>query len=196
MQHILAVLPAMTDACFDLAGVWDWCTPVTPPCRLHFLRVSAGCGRFRFTGPSEGHELMWLIRTGGRWTEARVGHALQALLGRAVYVSPVTARVPGQDTYEDMHLVRLPDGAATVAMRGIATSGRGLTIAGVRLEVFPLTQLRNDPRGYQSESAMARLIVTTSMALRAGPMKVTPTISSICRSLSVAGSLHVLGSLW
>ena len=94
---ILGVLPAMTDACFDLAGVQEWCTPVTPACRLLFLQGGAGHGRFRFAGPTEGHELSWLVRTGGQWTEARVGLKIQGRLGRAVYVLPVTARVPGQN---------------------------------------------------------------------------------------------------
>ena len=67
----------------------EWVRAAFPPRRLHFAPGAArtGRGHFRLSQPGEGHELTWLVHTGGQWSEARVARALQDLLGRAVSVS-------------------------------------------------------------------------------------------------------------
>ena len=189
---VLGVLPALADATLESAGIQEWTRAAFPPRRLHFATGNAGygqgCGQFRLSQPGEGHELTWLVHTGGQWSEARVGAALQGALGRAVFVTAVEARVPGGDTYDDMLMVRLPDATATEALRCLASGAGGLRVGDAALDVFPVTQLRHVQRGGVEESTGARRLWNAAATHgRAGAGRSTTYHTTAIRTPTDAG---------
>ena len=102
--------------------------------------------------PLRGHDLLWLVRTGGQWPCARICDELLGYTGYRMIATLAEAMVPGTDTYEDMVLIHAPHPAAAAALRDLG--GRGIVVAGCTLEVYPLTRLRplmggglGEPRG-------------------------------------------------
>ena len=126
---------------------------------MRLLYAAAGLGScqatFRFVPPAEGHDLTWLVATGGQLAPERVGAAVQALAGCPVYATLVEAHHPDLGDYAPMVLVCLAAGREAAAQQW-AGADAGLHVAGRRWRVFPLTQLRPDSRRPPREGAEAR----------------------------------------
>ncbi len=89
----------------------------------------------RLPAADRGHDLQWLVDTGGDLDADPVARTMGNLIGAMVSSTPVNAPHPDSDAFGDMVAVRVPTDRAA-AVRALAASDMGLTIAGRRCHCF------------------------------------------------------------
>ena len=94
-----------------------------------------------------GHDLQWLVDTGGDIDADLVARTVGNLIGGMVAGAPVNALHPDSDAFGDMVAVRVPTDRAT-AIGELAASDMGLTITGRRCHLcFPSRWFARVDRG-------------------------------------------------
>ena len=144
---VIGIAPALAGGVLDRAEAVVDLGSFNAPRRMMFAALAGrGVGDCRVVDAQGGHELRWLVRTGGQWSEDLIGGEVQRRIRRDVQAMRVHAETLG-GRVERMVMITLPDRAALERMRGLVAEGGALRVKGIRLEVFPLTCLRSPQRG-------------------------------------------------
>jgi hypothetical protein len=149
----------------------------------------------RLAAADRGHDLQWLIDTGGDLEAYQVARALGDQIGAMVTAAPVNAMHPDTEEFSDMVAVRTStDRAATV--RAMVASGTALLVEGRRCAMYPLTVVRTSvprinrrPRQTERVAMAARSVAVGAAAL--GSRAVTSGDEvRMAASLAGAPTLH------
>ena len=108
--------------------------PPTRPLRLDFT----------LTQPTAGHDLLWLVATGGQHTAHDVSRAASECLGTAVAAAEERAWNPLSRAFEQMVLLTIPGHTRDAMERGPGAQ-RTLSVDGHALLLFPFTHFSPTP---------------------------------------------------
>ncbi|MFM7990213.1 MAG: hypothetical protein ACKPKO_63950, partial [Candidatus Fonsibacter sp.] len=136
--------PTIARPVLEATDVQQWLTRLQEPVRLN---VEPGVpGRddttwVRLTAAAKGHDLQWLIDTGGDLPADDVAREIGRVVSAPVTAAPVNAMDLDSGSFSDMVLVRVTAGQIG-AMNALMTTGNGVYIRGRQCKVFPLTTVR------------------------------------------------------
>ncbi|CAK0876691.1 unnamed protein product, partial [Prorocentrum cordatum] len=110
---LLDLLPAVTEGVVRAAQLDQWISPAAPASRILWAGdAHRPRGFLSTTGPTAGHDLLWLVVTRNQVSDGDVARRLQDLLAHPVHVSTVNALDPSTDRFDNMSLVRVAAPAA------------------------------------------------------------------------------------
>eukprot|EP00959_Pyramimonas_sp_CCMP1952_P252739 5280330-Pyramimonas_sp.AAC.1 len=147
---LLDLLPAVTEGVVRAAQLDQWISPAAPASRILWAGdAHRPRGFLSTTGPTAGHDLLWLVVTRNQVSDGDVARRLQDLLAHPVHVSTVNALDPSTDRFDNMSLVRVAAPAADRMRIQVGSSGQ-VTVAGVPCRAFPFGSTRIRTQGHRA----------------------------------------------
>ncbi|CAK0828452.1 unnamed protein product, partial [Prorocentrum cordatum] len=147
---LLDLLPAVTEGVVRAAQLDQWISPAAPASRILWAGdAHRPRGFLSTTGPTAGHDLLWLVVTRNQVSDGDVARRLQDPLAHPVHVSTVNALDPSTDRFDNMSLVRVAAPAADRMRIQVGSSGQ-VTVAGVPCRAFPFGSTRIRTQGHRA----------------------------------------------
>ncbi len=127
---------ALVQPIIDAIGARRWVPLVAPPVRLLCEPSSDGVAMVRLLAADRGHDLQWLVDTGGDLDVDVVAVAVGRHINGIVSGAPVFALHPDTEAYCDMIAVRVSPDRST-SMRALVAIGGCIQVNGRDCRILP-----------------------------------------------------------
>ena len=122
----------------------------------------------RFASPASGHDLMWMVATGGQIHLDRVAQALRNVLGEYPTTDMVCALHPETQAFEPMVQVSVPNHLRNLMIMGPAAEAF-IQIGAHRCKVFPFTEIRQNGRHSAADDTHAARLMASAIGSSPNP---------------------------
>ena len=141
----------------------------------------------RLSSPSAGHDLTWMIATGGQVHPSTVANALRDVLGEYPTAEAVCGLNPHTREFEQMIQVTVPAHLRQRMLMGPGAEGR-IFVEGRSHRVYPFTEVRQQGRHRAGDDTRAAGLL--GEALRSNPTSHRSTVFAQVATMHISADEH------